>query len=123
MIIILSLIKANIYSEQKFGYYDSFVLTNVKHDLKNKISLYLNINIKSFIYQQILIPQKQTKEIQSLKMFIFVRTADDFLSLLVHYFNKRFPLEKSIQNISILEVKNFKKTKQKNSDFFKEKNS
>jgi len=77
----------------------------MKYNLKNKISLYLNI--KSFIYQQIVIPQKQTKGTQSLKMFIFVRIADDFLlSLLVHYYNKHFPLEKSNQNISILEVKN-----------------
>ena len=45
-------------------------------------------------------------------MFIFVRIADDFLlSLSVYYYNKHSPLEKSIQNISILEVKNFKKKK------------
>lgn len=56
-------------------------------------------------------------------MFIFVRIADNFLlNLLVYYYNKHSSLEKSIQNISILEVKNFKKKKQK-PDFFKEKNS
>lgn len=55
-------------------------------------------------------------------MFIFVRIADNFLlNLLVYYYNKHPSLEKSIQNISILEVKNFKKKKKK-PDFFKEKN-
>lgn len=48
------------------------------------------MNIKVFIY----LPAKsdttkQTEEINSLKMFIFVRIADDFLlSLLVYYYNK-----------------------------------
>lgn len=47
-------------------------------------------------------------------MFIFVRIADNFLlNLLVYYYNKHPSLEKSIQNISILEVKNFKKKKKK----------
>lgn len=54
-------------------------------------------------------------------MFIFVRIADNFLlNLLVYYYNKHPSLEKSIQNISILEVKNFKK-KKKNLTFLKKK--
>lgn len=53
-------------------------------------------------------------------MFIFVRIADNFLlNLLVYYYNKHPSLEKSIQNISILEVKNFKK--KKNLTFLKKK--
>ena len=55
-------------------------------------------------------------------MFIFVRIADNFLlNLLVYYYNKHSSLEKSIQNISILEVKNFKKKKNKNLTFLKKK--
>lgn len=104
---------------KKFGCYD-FSANNTKCILKNLIRLYLNI--KSFIYLSAKNNTvKQTKEIKSLKMFIFVRIADNFLlNLLVYYYNKHPSLEKSIQNISILEVKNFKK--KKTPDFFKEKN-
>jgi hypothetical protein len=80
----------------KHGCHSSSVSINTKHIyilfciLKTKISSYLIYKRLALLTSNKCYHKNRQKE-QSLKMFIFVRVADNFLLSILVYYNKHFP--------------------------------